>query len=167
MNDEKLTDSTEEIKNTEEAVTTEETGSTEQPVADGEAIADGTPLTRAIADQAREDEREGSFNQSLKKVLVGEMLNSKLLRDNIGLMIIVLLFVVGSITNRYNVQQNLLEQSKLKKELQDIKFRALSANSELTERTRKSRIIELLRNNGDSTLKEPEYPAFLIEVPQQ
>lgn len=127
-----------------------------------ELIKEGIELKKVIADQAREDEREGSFNQSLKKILVGEMLNSRLLRENIGLMIVVVVFVVISITNRYTVQQNMLERSKLEKELQDTKFRALSASSDLTERTRKSRIIEVLR---DTTLKEPEHPAFLIEVP--
>lgn len=130
-------------------------------------VKEGLVLKKVIADQAREDEREGSFNQSLKKILVGEMLNSRLLRNNILLMIIIVLFVVFGITNRYNMQQKLLEQSKLKKELQDIKFRALSANSDLTERTRKSRIIESLREQHDSTLHEPEHPAFLIEVPEK
>lgn len=134
----------------------------QQQSEDDELIKEGIELKKVIADQAREDEREGSFNQSLKKILVGEMLNSRLLRENIGLMIVIVVFIVVSITNRYTVQQNMLERSKLEKELQDTKFRALSASSDLTERTRKSRIIEMLR---DTTLKESEHPAFLIEVP--
>lgn len=129
-----------------------------------ETVQEGLALEQAIADQAREDEREGSFNQSLKRILVGELLNSKILRENVGLMILIIVFVVISITNRYTVQQKLLEQSKLKKELQDTKFRAFSAASELTERTRKSRIMEALRARQDSLLKEPAHPAFLIEV---
>lgn len=134
---------------------------------DADIVKEGIELKQVISDQAREDEREGSFNQSLKKILVGEMLNSKILRDNVGVMILVVVFVVINITNRYTVQQQLLEQSKLKKELQDTKFRALSASSELTERTRKSRIMEALSTTRDSTLKEPAHPAFLINVPSK
>lgn len=130
--------------------------------AEEELVREGIELKNALADQAREEEREGSFNLSLKKILVGDVLNSRLLRENVGLMIVIVVFIVIGITNRYTVQQNMLVRSKLEKELQDTKFRALSASSDLTERTRKSRIIEGLR---DSTLKEPEHPAFLIEVP--
>lgn len=130
-------------------------------------IHQGIRLEKEAAELAREDEKEGSFNLSLKRVLVGEMLSSKLLRDNVWLMLIIVVFVVISITNRYSVQQQLLEQSKLKKELQDTKFKALSASSDLTERTRKSRIIETLQIHKDSTLKDPPHPAFLIEVPSK
>ena len=54
---------------------------------------------------------------------------------------------------------------KLNVELQDAKYRSLSSASELTERCRESNVLEMLRNNRDSTLKIPTLPPYIIEVP--
>lgn len=101
-------------------------------------------LKEAIHEQAREDERPHSSNFTLRKILGGDILTAQMLRNNIGLIVLVVLFAVIYITNRYQVQKNLIELDKLKTELDDAKYRALSSSSNLTEKSRESHVLESL-----------------------
>ena len=121
-------------------------------------------LKDVIHEQAREDEEPMSNNFTLRKILGGDILSAEMMRGQIWLIIIIVLFVIVYISNRYSVQKNLLEIDKLNKELQDVKYKALSSSSQLTEKSRESHVLELLKENNDSTLKMPDQPPFVIEV---
>lgn len=121
-------------------------------------------LKEVLNEQAREDEEPMSNNFTLRKILGGDILSAKMMRSQIWLIIIIVLFVIVYISNRYSVQKNLLEIDNLNKELQDVKYKALSSSSQLTEKSRESHVLELLKQNNDSTLKMPEQPPFIIEV---
>ena len=121
-------------------------------------------LKEVLNEQAREDEEPMSNNFTLRKIMGGDILSAEMMRGQIWLIIIIVLFVIVYISNRYSVQKNLLEIDNLNKELQDVKYKALSSSSQLTERSRESHVLELLKQNNDSTLKMPEQPPFIIEV---
>ena len=121
-------------------------------------------LKEVLNEQAREDEEPMSNNFTLRKILGGDILSAEMMRGQIWLIIIIVLFVIVYISNRYSVQKNLLEIDNLNKELKDVKYKALSSSSQLTERSRESHVLELLKQNNDSTLKMPEQPPFIIEV---
>ena len=121
-------------------------------------------LKEVLNEQAREDEEPMSNNFTLRKILGGDILSAEMMRGQIWLIIIIVLFIIVYISNRYSVQKNLLEIDNLNKELQDVKYKALSSSSQLTERSRESHVLELLKENNDSTLKMPEQPPFIIEV---
>lgn len=121
-------------------------------------------LKEVLNEQAREDEEPMSNNFTLRKILGGDILSAEMMRGQIWLIIIIVLFVIVYISNRYSVQKNLLEIDNLNKELQDVKYKALSSSSQLTERSRESHVLELLKQNNDSTLKMPEQPPFIIDV---
>lgn len=124
-------------------------------------------LREAIHEQAREDERPQSSNFTLRKILGGDILTAQMLRNNIWLMILIVVFVVVYITNRYKVQKDLLEIDRLNTQLEDAKYRALSSSSNLTEKSRESHVIETLKNGPDSTLKQSDRPPYIIEVPEK
>lgn len=124
-------------------------------------------LKEAIQEQAREDEQPMARNFTLAKILGGDILSAQLIRENILLIIIIVVFVIISITSRYNVQKDLLELDKLETELQDAKYKALSSSSALTEKSRESRVLEMLKNNKDSVLKIASQPPFIINVPEK
>lgn len=123
-------------------------------------------LKEAIREQAREDEKPLSGNLSLRKILGGDFLTAKLIRQQIGLILLIAFFTIIYISNRYSCENNLIEIDKLNKELQDAKFRALSSSSELTERCRESNVLQMLKNNKDSTLKIPNQPPYIINIPE-
>ena len=122
-------------------------------------------LKNAIEDQAREDERPLASNFTLKKILGGDIFSAHLLRNNIGLIVVVVLFIIIYISNRYSVQKDLIEIDRLQKELSDAKYRSLSSSSQLTERSRESHVLEILKTNKDSVLKISSRPPFIINVP--
>ena len=124
-------------------------------------------LRAAIAEQAREDEQPQSSNFTLRKILGGDILSAHLFRNNIWLIITIVLFVIVYISNRYSVQKYLIEIDKLNTELEDAKYRALSSSSQLTEKTRESHILELLKNRKDSVLKMSDRPPYIINVPEK
>ena len=123
-------------------------------------------LKEAIHQQAREDEQPFSANFTLRKILVGDVLNARLIRSQIWLIVLVVFFIILYISNRYSVQKDLLEIDRLNTQLKDAKYKALSSSSMLTEKCRESHVLEMLKNNKDSTLKMPDHPPFIIQVPK-
>ena len=124
-------------------------------------------LKNAIEEQAREDEQPLSSNFTLKKILGGDIFSAHFLRNNIGLIVLIVVFVIIYISNRYSVQKYLIEIDKLETELSDAKYRALSSSSQLTERSRESHVLEILKTNKDSILKISSRPPFIINVPSK
>lgn len=124
-------------------------------------------LKNAIEEQAREDEQPLSSNFTLKKILGGDIFSAHFLRNNIGLIVLIVVFVIIYISNRYSVQKDLIEIDKLETELSDAKYRALSSSSQLTERSRESHVLEILKTNKDSILKISSRPPFIINVPSK
>ena len=114
-------------------------------------------IKAAIEEQAREDEQPQSSNFTLRKILGGDILSTRLLRNNIWFIITAVIFTIVYISNRYSVQKYLIEIDKLQKELEDAKYRALSSSSQLTEKTRESHILEILKTRKDSVLKMSDY----------
>ena len=102
----------------------------------------------------------------LNKILGGDILTSSTIRRQIWVFLLIAFFTLIYISNRYSCQQDLIEIDKLQERLQDAKFKALSSSSQMTERSRESNVLELLRNNSDSTLKTPNQPPYIITVPE-
>ena len=124
-------------------------------------------LKEAIQEQAREDEQPQSSNFTLRKILGGDILSARLIRSQIWLIVLIVFFVVLYISNRYSVQKDLLEIDRLNTELKDAKYKALSSSSMLTEKSRESHVIELLKHSKDSMLKMPSQPPYIITVPKK
>lgn len=129
---------------------------------------DSAPSLRTIIrQQAREDELPLTKNVTLGKILGGEMLNTQFLRQQIWVIVLITLFIIVYISNRYKCQQNLIKIDNLQSELEDAKYRALSSSSDLTQQTRESKVLERLHNDKDSTLHIPTQPPYIITIPNQ
>ncbi len=133
-----------------------------------ENVADARPsLSEVIEEQATEGEAPLSRTFSLKKILGGDILNTSFMRRQVLLFLLISLFVVIYIANRYSCQQDIIQIDALQKELKDAKYKALSSDSKLTEESRQSNVLEMLKNNKDSTLKMPTQPPYIITVPDK
>ena len=75
-----------------------------------------------------------------------------------GLIVLCTFFAIVYITNRYSAEQEMIEIERLKTELTEMRYRALTRSSELTVRTRQSQ---------DSVLQTPKEPPFLIQTPNE
>jgi hypothetical protein len=139
----------------------------EEPAQEVKSGGEGPTLKDVIREQAIEDEAPMSKNFTLGKILGGDILTTQTMRRQIWLFLLITFFVVLYISNRYSCQQDLIEIDKLQKELQDAKYKALSTSSQLTEKSRESRVLELLQANNDSLLKIPSQPAYIIQIPEE
>ena len=124
-------------------------------------------LKEAIVRQAIEEEASDSSNFTLRKILGGDILTAQIIRRQIWLVILIVFFVVIYISNRYSIQNDLIELSKLQTPLQDVKYKALSTSSQITEKSRESNVLDMLKNYKDSTLHIATQPPYIINVPEE
>lgn len=101
---------------------------------------------------------------SLIKILGGDFFTAQILRRNVLLMVVIAVLVIVYISTRYRVEKSMLEIDLLKKELQDAKYKALSTSSRLTEQSRQSNVLDMLKNNRDSVLHIADRPPFIVYV---
>jgi hypothetical protein len=127
---------------------------------------EGLSLKEVIQKQAIEGEAPQSRTLSLRKILGGDILNTAAVRRQIWLLILIVFFLILYISNRYSCQQDIIEIDRLQNELQDAKYKALSSTSRLTEKSRESNVLKLLKNNEDSVLKMAKQPPYIINIPE-
>ena len=116
-------------------------------------------MAKSEKKEKKEKKRWGSW---LSNILGGDILANDFLRRQTKLLILIMVLTVLYIDNRYSAQQDLIEIDKLKNELVDIKYDALTRSSELMEKSRQSRIEEFV-SNGGSDLQTATSRPFLIK----
>lgn len=99
---------------------------------------------------------------SLKSILGGDILATDFFRRQTKLFVLIMVFVIFYIHNRYAAQQQMIEIDRLKKELIDIKYDALTRNSELMEKSRQSRIEEYI-SKKETELHTATHPPYLVK----
>ena len=108
---------------------------------------------------------EGEANVTNVRDLIKSIeLNGEWFRRNLKFIMVTTLCLMVFVTNRYQAQQEQIEEAKLKKELAEMKYKWLTRFSELTTFTRQSRIEEQLKLNGDTTLTHSKQAPFLIKA---
>lgn len=122
-------------------------------------------LQEIIREQAIEGEAPMSKTFTLRKILGGDILSTQTIRKQIWLLLLITLFLIIYISNRYSCQQDLITIDQLNKELKDAKYRALSSASILTEKSRESHVLDILKANNDSLLKISSQPPYIISIP--
>lgn len=121
----------------------------------------------ALQEQIHEEDQHPKQNVSIIKLLGGDFFTAQILRRQVLLMLMILGFIIVHISNRYSCQKSMIEIDKLNKELIDAKYKALSTSSRLTEVSRQSNVLNMLKINKDSTLHIADRPPFKIEVPNE
>lgn len=154
---------TEEIFEEKTATTTENNTVTTEEAAESRP----SMLKEAIKKQAIEGEIPQSSSRTLRKILGGDFLTAEMLRNQIWVILLIAAFTLVYVSNRYSCQKDLLELNELNEELKDAKYRALASTSELTELSRESNVLDMLKNNKDSMLQIANQPPYIITVPSK
>lgn len=145
-----------------------ETNETNEPQNSEEDDDDDLPtLKEAIMEQATETDAPLTANLTFMKIIGGDIFNTSTIRKQVWLFLLITLFIFVYIANRYSCQQYLIEIDQLTKELQDAKYKSLSSNSQITEKSRESQVLQLLKASNDTTLHMPEQPPYIINVPEE
>lgn len=101
---------------------------------------------------------------SLKEVIGSIQLNGEWFRKNMLFFFVLTLCLLAFVTNRYQAQQEMIEEAELKSELNEIRYIWLTRFSELTTAQRQSQIEERLKQHGDSTLQLSKEAPFIIKT---
>ena len=99
---------------------------------------------------------------SFKNIVGGDILTHDFFRRQVLLLLLVVFYAILYISNRYDCQQKMIEIDRLKKELTDVKYNALTRSSELTEKSRQSKIEEYV-SKEESQLQTSTNPPYLIK----
>ncbi|EJX09720.1 hypothetical protein EVA_02167 [gut metagenome] len=112
--------------------------------------------------EQKKNEKKISKGASLKSILGGDILATDFFRRQTKLLVLLMAMAIFYIHNRYASQQEMIEIDRLKKELVDIKYDALTRSSELMEKSRQSRIEEYI-SSKESELQTSTHPPYLIK----
>ena len=117
-----------------------------------------------IKDTAKEEDPKLSSTVNLRTILGGDFLTAEMVRSQIWLIVLVVLFTIIYVAFRYQCQQDMIAIDKMEKELLDAKYKALSSSSTLTEKCRESHVLDALKNNKDSLLHIADQPPYIINI---
>ena len=111
--------------------------------------------------QKKQKENASPNHMSIRSILGGDILANDFFKRQTSLLILIMVLTILYIDNRDTSQQELIEIDRLKKELTDIKYDALTRSSELMEKSRQSRIEEYI-STEESHLETSTNRPFLI-----
>jgi len=117
---------------------------------------------KQVNEKKAEKAKKAKSRTSLKNIIGGDILATDFFRRQTKLLVLIMVLILFYIHNRYACQQQMIEIDKLKKELTDIKYDALTRSSELMERSRQSRIEEYIATK-ESDLQTSTHPPYLIK----
>lgn len=103
---------------------------------------------------------------SLRDLMTGNFLNKRFIRKNYLLLVLISVFVFIYIDNRLVLEKNMAKEANLRKELQDVKYQALTISSEFTKLSRRSFILDQIRQKGLNLIESPT-PPIVIEKPNK
>lgn len=113
-------------------------------------------------DAPNEKTNRSSNGMSFKNIVGGDILTHDFFRRQVLLLLLIVFYAILYISNRYDCQQKMIEIDRLKKELTDVKYNALTRSSELTEKSRQSKIEEYV-SKEESQLQTSTNPPYLIK----
>ena len=98
-----------------------------------------------IKQTASEEDPNPSGKLNLRTILGGDLLTTQMVRSQIWLFIMIVAFSLVYVAFRYQCQQDMIKIDKLEGKLKDAKFKALSASSTLTAKSRESHVLDILK----------------------
>ena len=119
-----------------------------------------------IKDKVKEEDPKLTPSLNLRTILGGDFLTADMVRRQIWLIVLMVMFTIIYVASRYQCQQDLIAIDKLEKELLHAKYKALSSSSTLTEKCRESHVLEALKQNRDTLLHISDQPPYIINIPE-
>lgn len=100
---------------------------------------------------------------TFRSIMGGDFLTSNFLRRQVGLIVLVTCFMIVYIYNGYSSKKQQIQIARLKTELDDARYNAITRSSELLEKSRQSRVEQYVREHEDSSIQTATTPPYLIK----
>ena len=117
--------------------------------------------SKIFSSMVAEDDENVQQLQRWQDVVKALSIDGQWFKRQIGVILLIVAGTILYITNRYQAQQEIIEEESLRAELQDWRFRSLTRSSELTLKSRQSKLEEQLKSFGDSTLMPAATASFI------
>jgi hypothetical protein len=121
---------------------------------------------KKMQETVREEDPRPTQHLTLRTILGGDLLSTELVRAQLWLVVLIVLLTTVYVAFRYQCQQDMITIDRMEEQLKDAKFRALSSSSTLTERSRESKVLDILKQNKDSLLHQADQPPYIIQIPE-
>lgn len=145
----------------EELLTAEEGGNSGE--ASGDSPSQKGSRRRRLMISLLNNEGENNIT-NFKDLYKSVNLNGEWFKKNLSFILTITACLLIFVTNRYQAQQEQIEEARLKKELTEMKYKWLTRFSELTSSTRQSRIEDKLKQIGDTALTHSKLAPFIIRA---
>lgn len=142
---------------------TETSGAQEENVSEKASRVLGNKTIEDVIQREAKEEQDTSSPFSISKTLGGVII-ARFVQRQIGLVLLICAFIIIYISNRYVCQKKMVEIDRLETKLVEANYKATVCTSILTEKSRESNIMNMLKSYGDSTLAIPQDPPYLIRV---
>lgn len=119
-----------------------------------------------LKEKVKEEDPKLTPSLNLRTILGGDFLTAEMVRKQIWLFVLIVMFTIAYVASRYQCQQDLITIDKLEKELLDAKYKALSSSSTLTEKCHESHVLDALKQNNDTLLHIADQPPYIINIPE-
>lgn len=103
-------------------------------------------------------------SSKIRDFLNGNILKKRFIQKQYGLFALAAVFIFIYIDNRYACEDQIAQEIKLKKELQDIKYESLTISAKLTTLGRRSYVLNYIAEKG-LNLKESAVAPIIITAP--
>lgn len=103
-------------------------------------------------------------SSGIRDFLNGNILKKRFIQKQYGLFVLIAIFIFLYIDNRYACEDQMAQEVKLKKELEDIKFESLTISAQLTTLGRRSFVLDYIAEKG-LNLKESPIAPIVITAP--
>ena len=123
----------------------------------------GNKTIEDVIRREAKEEQDTSSPFSISKTLGGVII-ARAVQKQIGLVLLVCVFLIIYINNRYVCQKRMVEIGKIETQMVEARYKATVCTSILTEKSRESNIMKMLNAYGDSTLTIPNEPPYLIRI---
>lgn len=114
-------------------------------------------------EKKKKEKRKGPRKFSLNWLLGGNLFDNDFVRRQIGLLFLIVIYTIIYIANGYASQHEMRQIKELRTELTDLQYELLIKSSELSEKSRQSRIEEYVATK-DTTLKVATNPPYMIRL---
>ena len=104
--------------------------------------------------------KSGSF---IKELLSGSMVSEKIILKNLGYISLITFLAAVYIGNRFHAEKITREETKLQREVKDLRAEALSTSAALMYISKQSEVYSMVREKGLS-LEELKTPPFKLLV---
>lgn len=123
----------------------------------------GRTIEELVNEEADEAETQPVANFSITRTLGGVII-ARAIQRQIGLVLLIFVFILIYITCGFFCQKQMGRIEELEKELVKTRYKTIVCTSRLTEMSRESNIIKMLKERGDSTLHIQADAPFRIKV---